>query len=163
MARATGGAGGPTQDKVMDAVLGGSRVLLAIAARSLAASGEDVTLPQYRALVILAYNGPQRTVDLAETLAVNSSTATRMIDRLVRRGVVRREAHPDDRRASWVAISEQGRAIVASVTERRRREFGRILRKMGPESRRYLVQGLEALNNAADEAPEPMWALGWSR
>ena len=62
-----------------------SRVLVAIAARSLAAAGE-VTLPQYRALVVLASRGPQRAVDLAGVLGVNPSSATRLVDRLVRSG-----------------------------------------------------------------------------
>ena len=65
----------------MDAVIGASRALVAIAARSLGAAGQDVTLPQYRALVVLASRGPQRVIDLAGFLDVNASTATRMCDR----------------------------------------------------------------------------------
>lgn len=145
----------------MDAVLAGSRTLVAIAARSLAAAGDDVTLPQYRTLVILAYNGPQRTIDLAEQLGVNSSTATRMIDRLVRRGLVRREPHPDDRRSTRVEITEEGRDVVVAVTQRRRSEFATLLRKMTEEMQACLVDGLEALTTAAGEAPEQHWSLGW--
>ena len=161
MGRAVGNAGAPSQDQVMDAVLAGSRTLVAIAARSLAASGEDVTLPQHRTLVILAYNGPQRTIDLAEQLDVNSSTATRMVDRLVRRGLVRRDVHPHDRRATRVEITEAGRQIVAAVTARRRAEFAKILRKMDPEMRQCLVDGLDALNEASGVSPEHIWSLGW--
>ena len=161
MARTLGSNRQPTQDQVTDAVLAGSRVLIAIAARSLSAAGEDVTLAQYRTLVILAYNGPQRTIDLAEQLDVNSSTATRMIDRLVRRGLVRREPHPEDKRATRVELLEDGRAVVAAVTQRRRSEFGRILRKLDAEQRQHLVQGLQALSLAAGEAPEQAWTLGW--
>jgi hypothetical protein len=40
-------------------------VLVAVAARTLAALNVEVTLPQYRVLVALASRGPQRTVDLA--------------------------------------------------------------------------------------------------
>ena len=54
-------------------------------------AGEEVTLPQYRALVVLASRGPQRIVDLAGFLDVTASTATRMCDRLVRKGLVRRQ------------------------------------------------------------------------
>ena len=126
---------GPPPAAVMDAVLAASRVLVAIAARSLAAAGEDVTLPQYRTLVVLAYAGPRRTIDLAEELEVTSSTATRMIDRLVRRELVHRMLHPDDRRATKVEITDEGRSIVASVTNRRRAEFAKILRKMDPDMR----------------------------
>ena len=46
-------------DELVDTVLAASRALVAVAARSLAAAGDDVTLPQYRALVVLAARGPQ--------------------------------------------------------------------------------------------------------
>jgi hypothetical protein len=46
-------------DAMVDAVLSASRVLVAIAARSLADAGEEVTLTQYRSLVVLASRGPQ--------------------------------------------------------------------------------------------------------
>lgn len=145
----------------MDAVLAGSRALVAIAARSLAAAGEDVTLPQYRTLVILAYNGAQRVIDLAAQLDVGSSTATRMIDRLVRRDLVQRQTHPEDRRATRVEITPDGRAVVAAVMQRRRADFARILDKMEPAQRQSLVDGLEAMSEAAGEAPEQSWSLGW--
>lgn len=158
MARATA----PSRDEAMDAVLAASRVLMAVAARSVSAAAADVTLPQYRTLVVLSYKGPQRTVDLAEELGVNSSTATRMIDRLVRRELVLRAAHPEDGRANRVEITEAGRAVVAAVTRHRRAEFARILRRMQPESRRFLVDGLEALRLAAGEPAEGSWSSGWA-
>ena len=46
-------------DELVDTVLAASRALVAVAARSLAAAGDEVTLPQYRALVVLAAHGPQ--------------------------------------------------------------------------------------------------------
>ena len=39
---------------------GASRALVGVAARSLAGVGEEVTLPQYRMLVLLCSRGPQR-------------------------------------------------------------------------------------------------------
>lgn len=78
------------EDEVVDAVIGASRALLAVAARSLAGVAEDVTLPQYRTLVVLVSRGPQRVADLADALGVLPSTATRMLDRLVAKDLVRR-------------------------------------------------------------------------
>ncbi len=46
-------------DELVDTVLAASRALVAVAARSLAAAGDEVTLPQYRALVVRAAKGPQ--------------------------------------------------------------------------------------------------------
>ena len=157
------GVAAPSHDEVTDAVLAASRLLVAIAARSLSAAGEHVTLVQYRALVVLGYGGPQRTTDLAAELEVNSSTATRLIDRLVRRKLVRRLMHPEDRRATQLEITDAGRAVVSAVTQRRRAEISRLLRKLPPESLRALVDSLDALRAAAGEAPEQSWTLGWTR
>jgi DNA-binding MarR family transcriptional regulator len=161
-APAGAGSDPPTHDEVVDAVLAATRMLVAIAARSVAATDEDVTLAQYRALVVLCYNGPQRTIDLAEELGVGSSTATRMVDRLVRRTLVQRTTDPQDRRATSVAVTDAGRAVVEAVTARRRAEFSQILRKMQPDRTRRLVDGLEAMREAAGEAPEQTWTLGWT-
>jgi DNA-binding MarR family transcriptional regulator len=151
------------QDQLIDAVLAASRALVAIAARSLAAAGEDVTLVQYRALVVLAYNGPQRTIDLASELEVNSSTATRLADRLVRRKLIRRRTHPEDRRATELAITDDGRAVVARVTARRREEVSRLLRRLTAAQRQQILKALDTLRDAAGEAPEQSWSLGWTR
>jgi MarR family protein len=78
------------RDELVDAVLGSSRALVAVAARSLANVAEDVTLAQYRFLIELASRGPQRLADLATALGVDRSTATRMCDRLVRKHLVTR-------------------------------------------------------------------------
>ena len=89
---------------LVDTVLAASRALVAVAGRSLAVAGDEVTLPQYRALVVLAASGPQGTAELAAALAVNPSTATRMCDRLVRR---HRQA--GDRRTVRIALTAPGR------------------------------------------------------
>ena len=81
-------------DQVVDAVLRASRVLLAVAVRSLAAVDHDVTLPQYRALVVLASRGPQRPTGLADALGVHPSTITRLCDRLVGKRLVQRGESP---------------------------------------------------------------------
>ncbi len=145
--------------ELVDAVMTASRVLVAIAARSLAAAGE-VTLPQYRALVVLASRGPQRAVDLAGVLGVNPSSATRLVDRLVRSGLVRRTRERTDRRALRVALSPAGRALVAEVTRRRREEFAQLLRALPPGRHEDVVAALRAIAVAAGEASEHDLAVG---
>ena len=83
---------------MVDAVLSASRVLVAVAARSLADVAEEVTLTQYRTLIVLASRGPQNLAGLAEAVGVTPATATRMCDRLVTKGLIRRRAEREDRR-----------------------------------------------------------------
>jgi len=150
-----------SQDELVDAVIAASRALVAVAARSVAAAGEDVTLVQYRALVVLASRGPQRVADLAAALGVNPSTATRMCDRLVRKRLARRQRLTTDRRTVRVALSDQGRELVAEVTLRRRSEVATILRRMPTSARGQVIDALRAFAEAAGESPEQSWSLGW--
>jgi DNA-binding MarR family transcriptional regulator/cytochrome oxidase Cu insertion factor (SCO1/SenC/PrrC family) len=149
-------------DELVDTVLAASRALVAVAARSLAAAGDEVTLPQYRALVVLAAQGPQGTAELAAALAVNPSTATRMCDRLVRKGLVRRHRQAGDRRAVRIALTPAGRALVAEVTRQRRAELARLLGALPPEEREPVIAAFRAFADAAGELPQPGAALGWA-
>ncbi|MGW3351796.1 MarR family transcriptional regulator [Nonomuraea rubra] len=138
-------------DPVVEAVLTASRALVGVAARSIAAAGGDVTLPQYRALVLMAARGPQRLIDLAEALDVNRSTATRMCDRLVAKRLVRRSRLPSDRRTIRISLTSEGRALVDGVTKKRRADLAQILAQLSQEQHVAVVAALTAFAEAADE------------
>ena len=153
-------AGYGTQ-RVVDAVVGASRALVGVAARSLAGLEGEVTLAQYRMLVLLCSRGPQRVADLAQALGVNPSTATRMSDRLVAKRLARRHRMATDRRTVRVAATAAGRTLVDEVTTRRRQDLGRIVGTMAPDTQRLLVDALRAFADAAGEVPEQTWSAGW--
>ncbi len=54
---------------------------------------------------------------LAELLQCDASTATSMIDRLEKRGLVRRVPHPVDRRAKVIQLTPEGCALRDRVIE----------------------------------------------
>ena len=124
----------PVDEAAVDAVLTASRTLVAVATMSLGAAAEDTTIAQYRALVVLASRGPQRMADLAAALAVTPSTAGRMCDRLVRKGLIRRQRARADRRAVQVSITAAGLQVVSQATARRRELIAGILGKLPPGS-----------------------------
>jgi DNA-binding MarR family transcriptional regulator len=149
------------REQLVDAVLGASRALVAVAARSLSDLSDDVTLPQYRVLVELASRGPQRSAEIAEAMGVERSTAGRMCDRLVRKGLVQRRRETADRRAVRISLTAGGRALVDEVTRRRRAEIARILRRMPLADQGPVLVALRAFADAAGEVPEQAWSLGW--
>ena len=146
---------------VLDAVLTASRVLVAMAARSLADAGEEVTLTQYRSLVVLASRGPQGVASLAQALAVTAPTASRLVERLVRKGLVRRRADRQDRRQVRIGLTEAGRDLVRLVTGRRREEIAVLLASIPPDVLEPMATGLRQLAAAAGEVPEQEWSTGW--
>ena len=157
-----GDAAGRGGDELVDAVLGASRALVAVAARSLATVAEDVTLAQYRVLIELAARGPQRLADLATALGVERSTATRMCDRLVRKGLVHRRRTNQDRRGVRVSLTTAGGELVAEVSRRRRAEIAAIVERIPNAHRRPVLDALRAFAEAAGEVPEQDWSLGWN-
>lgn len=149
-----------SRERVIEALLTASRAMVAIAGRSLAEVDADVTLPQSRALVVLAARGPQRIVDIAAELGVAPSTATRMCDRLVRKNLARRYRTPADRREVRLSLTPAGRELVRDVTRRRRDELARIIDAIPAAAHGHVTAALQALNGAAGELPERDWWLG---
>lgn len=146
-------------EAAVDAVLTASRTLIAVATSSLGSAAEDTTIAQYRALVVLASRGPQRMVDLAGALDVTPSTAGRMCDRLLRKGLIRRHRARADRRAVQVSITPEGRQVVDTATARRRALIADILRRL-PAARQLAVAGaLAEFAAAAGEIPDSQWPV----
>jgi DNA-binding MarR family transcriptional regulator len=148
---------------VVDAVLRASRVLVSVAVRSLAQVDHDVTLPQYRVLVVLASRGPQRPGGLAEALAVHPSTITRLCDRLVAGRLVRRSASSENRREVVITLTPKGRRLVDEVTAHRRKEISEIVARIPARERATMVHALHALGDAADEPDDASWFTGGER
>jgi DNA-binding MarR family transcriptional regulator len=148
-------------DAATQAFLVASRALVGVAARSLAGV-DDVTLPQYRALVVLQRPVPVTVGDLAATLDIHRSTATRLCDRLERKGLVRRRpGASEDRRETSVTLTAKGRRLVDRVTEHRVRDLHMIASWMSPADRQRAIAGLTAFAVAAGELPG-VDRFGWA-
>jgi DNA-binding MarR family transcriptional regulator len=148
-----------SSDEVADVFLIASRALVGVAARSLA-DVEEVTLPQFRALVVLASRGSLTVSELAHRLDIHPSTATRLCDRLVRKRLIRRVEGRPDRRETDIVLASAGRRLVDRVTSRRRRDLAAIAKRMSAEERQYALAGLRAFAEAAGENPDAT-LFGW--
>ena len=144
-------------EAAVDAVLTASRTLVAVATQSLGAAAEDTTIAQYRALVVLASRGPQRMTDLAAALDVTPSTAGRMCDRLVRKGLIRRHRARSDRRAVQVSVTAAGREVVDQATTRRRALIAGILGRLPAGQQSAVASALATFAAAAGEIPDSQW------
>jgi DNA-binding MarR family transcriptional regulator len=149
------------KSELVDAVLTASRVMVAIAARSLGSSGEDVTLPQFRALVLLGAQGPLRPADLAEALSVDPSTVTRLCDRLETKKLISRRRIREDRREVWIHLSSAGQQFLDAVSDNRRTEIARIIALLPPNTHSRLLDAFTLFGVAAGETPERNWTQAW--
>ena len=107
-----------------------------------------VTLPQLMLLNLTSIHGPCRLTALAEKIEVKPSAVTVMVDRLEKRGLVRRVQDPDDRRAVRVEITEEGRDVLDKARELRNEVLGGFMNRLDPEEARLLADSLERLTGA---------------
>lgn len=126
-----------------------TRGLVALALRSVDAAAPTVSLPQYRALLVLQRLGPCNGAGLAEQLGTHASTVTRIADRLAALGYVTRDLNPGNRREVEIALTREGEQVVEAVERYRAQELGRLLDALTPEVRGHLAQALPALADAA--------------
>jgi DNA-binding MarR family transcriptional regulator len=143
--------------RATDAALVASRALVAIAAQSMNEL-DDVTLPQYRALVILASRGPCTSGELAAALGVHASTVTRLVDRLLAKGLLDR-ATPTDRREVVLSVTKEAVAVLDAVTSARRTGLREVLKRLTPERRAGVLDAFEAFAEAAGEVPDDQWSI----
>jgi DNA-binding MarR family transcriptional regulator len=144
-----------------EATLRASRALLGIVARSVADALEQVTLPQFRVLVVLAGSGAMRMGALAARVGAVPSTFSRTIDRMVDGGWVARQESPQSRREILVDLTENGRRLVDEVTERRRRQVASVLTSLTTDEQQQIIAALELFSTAAGEpTPEDLLTLG---
>ncbi|CAM5731765.1 MULTISPECIES: MarR family winged helix-turn-helix transcriptional regulator [Streptomyces] len=73
---------------------------------------------------------PLTPKELAASVMVSSAALTNRIDRLTARGLVVREAVPDDRRSLHVTLTDAGRALVDDTVEGHVRNERRMLARL---------------------------------
>lgn len=134
---------------------------MGLTARSLNELGADVTLTQYRTLIVLASRGRQRAADLAAELGVQPSTATRLCDRLVARGLARRQPGEADRRVVWVVLTGEGRDLVGRAMAKRRELLTSLVSGVEIDDASAFARAVTDLAQAAGELPDPLWWQRW--
>ncbi len=76
-----------------------------------------LTGPQLWAVKIISDNGSIRVSDLARAMYLHPATVVGIIDRLEKRGLAERERSSEDRRVVEVALTAEGRQLVADSPE----------------------------------------------
>jgi DNA-binding MarR family transcriptional regulator len=115
-------------------------------------SEDGLTIPQMRLLWALRDEDGLPVGTLAEHLAVNPSTITGHVDRLVRMGLVRREEDPQDRRIVRNYLTEQGATTVGTLRRIAGAYVINILKHLADDELDRLHAALSDLNRAASEA-----------
>ncbi|WP_405062243.1 MarR family transcriptional regulator [Kribbella sp. NBC_01505] len=101
--------------------------------------------PQQAHLVCVLLLGPQGMTDLSRTLSIERSTLTNMVDRLERRTLVTRTAHPTDRRACEIHLTPAGEALANQAHEAVTERITQLTSNLPAATRNTLTSALQSL------------------
>jgi DNA-binding MarR family transcriptional regulator len=79
------------------------------------------------------------------------------VDRLVEQGLLTRTPDPNDRRISWLRLTDKGKILINDLREGRAKEMHKILDKLTEEELSIVARGFDLLARAAEgtERKEP--------
>ena len=132
---------------------------IAVAAFLQQTEAHGVTPVQYAALNQVGRTPgiDQRT--LARSIGFDTSTIASVIDRLEARGLMLRQASPEDRRVRLLQLSDEGAGLLAAIGPDVLKAQQRMLDPLTPAERREFMRMLRAVvtaNNELSRAPSDL-------
>ena len=110
----------------------------------------DISVTQCYALEALTHHGPMRLNGLAALLFLDKSTASRVVQTLIRKGYAKQEPDALDGRAMALEVTAAGRRLHTKIVAELIKQQERLLEDLSPEIRKAVVEVIRRLAAAAD-------------
>jgi DNA-binding MarR family transcriptional regulator len=117
-------------------------------------AGGELSPSQAAALTTVAAHGPLTPSEVAQRERIQRPTATRVLARLEKAGLLERAEDPTDRRSSLVTATAAGRALLAAQRERKDAFLARRLDRLDPAELAVLDRAATILERVLEEAAE---------
>lgn len=100
---------------------------------------DSLTPTQFFALARLSEQGPLSQNHLGRLAAMDPATVQGVVRRLCERGLVSRAPHPNDRRRTLLALTEEGETLIAGLLESAQRADARLLGRLSADEQATLL------------------------
>jgi DNA-binding MarR family transcriptional regulator len=107
-----------------------------------------MTYARMRLLGALQCNGPQIMSSISDELGVTRRNVTALVDALEEEGLVRRQPHPTDRRATVIEMTGRGERTMDSIYDEHRAAVAELFAELDGEDQRELSRMLGVLRGA---------------
>jgi DNA-binding MarR family transcriptional regulator len=111
-----------------------------------------LSLVHLNVLSELESDGPLSMRRLAEAMDVSDASATGIVDRMEKRGLVERRHDAEDRRVVLVSIADAGRRVFSDMAVRRREHLAYLLGQLDEAEMSGLLVGIRAIHAAKARA-----------
>ena len=113
---------------------------------------QGLGLSDFMVLEVLLHKGPLTISAIGEKVLLASASMTSAIDRLEKRGLVRRKTCDSDRRIRFVELTDCGKAFIEEIYARHVKDLEAVAGVLRDEERRVIYEGLKKIGLAAKVA-----------
>ncbi len=100
---------------------------------------------------LLDYEDGARQKELAETMRVNPSSMSELIDKLQTEGYIERTVDPEDRRATRISLTELGKARAYEISDEREERIRPLFANLTEDEKQELLRLIRKLSPSAEE------------
>ena len=113
---------------------------------------QGLGLSDFMVLEVLLHKGPLTISAIGQKVLLASASMTSAIDRLEKRGLVRRKTCDSDRRIRFVELTDSGKAFIEEIYARHEKDLEAVIGGLGDEERQVIYEGLKKIGLAAKVA-----------
>jgi DNA-binding MarR family transcriptional regulator len=115
--------------------------------------GPSFTVAEFRTLAFVNRNPGVSLSEVAEHIGIEAPTASKMVESLFQRGLLKRETDPSDRRRLQLSILPKGKRSVDTAIEHTRGFLAERLGHLSAEEQTAILRAMDLLKGAfADES-----------
>jgi len=115
----------------------------------------DLSQPEYRALCLASEHQLCSMQEIAKDLGFTKSGATRVVNRLEKKGYIKRQRSPEDGRICCVKATPRGSMLVQSVSRDKEVRIAKIMSRIDPAMQAIIQAALRSFVEAI-QAEEPV-------
>ncbi len=116
----------------------------------------DLSVPQFRALAYLDRHAGASLSDVAEHVGLTLSSVSRLVDGLVTRGLLVREASTADRRYLTLQLTPAGEGLLAVARQATRQDLADLVSPLSPSEQALVTQAMHLLRTVFAGSVEKM-------
>ena len=118
--------------------------------RLITSNAWELTIPQLRALGLVALRPGTTMGELSEDLGIRLNAATGLADRLVQHGLVERGSDPEDRRLVRLQLTKSGHRALSACRRERKRRVEEALQRLSADEQSQIAEALLLLYGTLD-------------
>jgi len=113
-----------------------------------------LTVSEFGVMELLLHKGKQPVQKIAERILVTSGTITYVINKLIKKGYIKRERCNEDKRIYYVDLTEEGRIFIEKVFKEHEKYLSKLFQEIDNNDKKDLIEKLNLFENVAKQYKE---------